>query len=127
MIGVMKKAALVLCVVGLGAGVFGQGTITMVNGSANLISTNAIGVGGTAGPTSPHTVQAFYYGLFTASPTVTSLSPLDLLTPAWTFTGLYATNTANTNGGRLNGGINVVVPTGWPANVTNSFAVAGWS
>jgi hypothetical protein len=65
----------------------------------------------------------FAYGLFIAPSTVTSLSPLDLLTPPWTFAGVYATNAPGA--GRLYGGTGIPVP-GWVAT-TNSYVVAGWS
>jgi hypothetical protein len=101
----------------------GQGLVDFVNGPATLVRTNSLGLGGTAGITSPGT-NAFAYGLFIAPSTITSLSPTDLLTPPWTFTGVYATNW-RTLGGALQGGANTPVP-GWD-NVTNSYVVAGWS
>jgi hypothetical protein len=79
---------------------------------------------GTAGNTSP-SLNGFYYGLFIAPSTVTSLLPLDLLSPVWTFTDLYATNTAITTGGRLADGLGVSVAA-WPP-ITNSYVLAGWS
>jgi hypothetical protein len=78
------------------------------------------------GYTSP-TLGGFYYAVFTASSTITSvdLNLQDLLTSNWTFTGIYATNTFLP--GRLSGG--AVVPTlqGWAPGLTNAYALVGWS
>jgi hypothetical protein len=110
------------------ADVAGQGMITFLNFSnqyaSTLVRTNSTGLGGGAGNTAP-SIGGFEYGLFIAPSTVTSLSPLDLLTPPWTFTGVYATNTTAATGGRLNGGIDIRVAA-WDG-VTNSYVVAGWS
>src|SRR5258708_5725084 len=76
---------------------FGQGQVDFFNTSTTLVRTNSIGLGGGAGITSA-SPNGFAYGLFIAPSTVTSLSPLDLLTATWTFTGVYASNTI---GGRL--------------------------
>jgi hypothetical protein len=114
-------AILTVCLAGTGQG-HSQGSINFINGTPTAVRTNSFGLGGTAGPTAP-TVAGFYYGLFIAQSTVTSLSPLDLLTPTWTFTGVYATNSAGP--GVLYGGTSVPVP-GWD-DTTNSFVVAGWS
>ena len=98
----------------------GQGTVNFLNGSYALISTNW--------PSSALTATApngFYYGLFTAPSTVTTATTADLLTPTWTFTGIYATNIAAA--GRLSGGNNVATLTAWAPGETNSFLVAGWN
>jgi hypothetical protein len=114
--------ALVATVLVTPAHVVGQGLITFINTSATLVRTNSTGLGGSAGYTSINP-NGFAYGLFVAPSTVTSLSPLDLLTPTWSFTGVYATNVSGA--GRLYGGSNVPV-SAWDS-VTNSFVVAGWS
>jgi hypothetical protein len=108
--------------IGAPPNLFGQGLVTFLNASNTSVRTNATGLGGGAGYTSPDP-NGFFYGLFIASSTVTSLSPLDLLTATWTFTGVYAVNLSVS--GLLYGGDGVPVP-GWD-NVTNSYAVAGWS
>jgi len=105
---------------------FSQGVVNFFNTLTTLVRTNAAGIGGAAGNTAP-SPGGFYYAVFTAPPTVTSLSPADLLTPTWTFTGLYGSNIPTSTGGRLSGGLDAIVPTGWPAGVTNSFVVVGWS
>jgi hypothetical protein len=108
----------------LAATVSAQGTINIGNTSTTLVSTNA----GIAGPTSP-VPGSFIYGVFTAPSTVTTIDAylLNLLTSTWTFTGVYATNTALSTGGRFSGGAGVPTVTGWPAGVTNSYLVLGWS
>jgi len=122
----MNRCATIVFLSATAIAAFGQGEITFLNSTLTFVRTNATGLGGTAGNTAPN-LGGFAYAVFTAAPTVTTLAPLDLLTPAWTFTGLYATNVPFSTGGRLFGGFNVPVPTGWPPGVTNSFAVAGWS
>lgn len=116
----MKKLATFLCLGALATGAFAQGTVTFLNGSYALISTNNGTVGATA-----TTASGFYFGLFTASSTVTSATMANLLTPTWTFTGIYATNIAAA--GRLSGLSGVATLTGWNAGATNSYLVAGWN
>ncbi|HEV2392996.1 MAG TPA: PEP-CTERM sorting domain-containing protein [Verrucomicrobiae bacterium] len=120
----MKKLAALLSLSALATGAFAQGTIGFINSSTTLITTNATAAGGTAGNTAT-VAGGFYYGVFTAPSTVTSLTPADLLGTTWTFTGSYATNIPA--GGRLSGGSTAVTSTGWPAGQTNSFVVVGWS
>jgi len=55
------------------------------------------------------------------------VTPGALLTGTWTFTGIYATNTAATTGGRFTGGGNVPTLTGWAPGATNTYAVVGWN
>lgn len=121
------KHLLLLAILANAAGqtLIGQGLVSFQNTSSTLVQTNSAGLGGTTGPTFAG-LNGFTYGLFTAPSTVNSLSPLDLLDSTWTFTGVYATNTAATSGGRLSAGTVVQVP-GWQPGTTNSFAVAGWS
>src|SRR5712691_3317401 len=99
----MKKILAVIISGAIATGAFAQGTIFVANGSYSLARTNAIGFGFTAGPTAP-TLGGFYYGVFTAPSTVTTIDNnlQGLLGPAWTFTGVYATNTAFA--GRLTAG-----------------------
>jgi hypothetical protein len=120
----MKKLILILSISALGTMAFGQGTVSFLNGSFALISTNATIIGGTVGPVTSSS-GGFYFGLFTAPSTVTSATISDLLTPTWTFTGLYATNIAAA--GRISGGASVATQRGWAPGETNSFLVAGWS
>jgi hypothetical protein len=117
----MKKVLLILCVSWLTAAAFAQGTVRFLNSSYALISTNWF-------PSNALTATApngFYYGLFTAPSTVTAATTSDLLTPTWTFTGIYATNIAAA--GRLSGGNGVATLAGWAPGATNSFLVAGWN
>src|SRR5207245_8678066 len=100
----MKRLTPLLFVVGFALEAFSQGTINFQNGPTLLISTNSTALeGGTHGPTSP-ALGGFYYAVFTAASTVSSIDPSlqALLTGAWTFDGLYATNSAQPSGGRFN-------------------------
>src|SRR5215471_745838 len=110
-----------------------QGTITVANGSYSLARTNATAIGGTAGNTAP-VLGTFYYAVFTASSTIRSIDPnlQDLLSPNWTFTGVYATNSAVATGGRLLNGAaqgtgGLATSQGWVPGQTNSFLLLGWS
>ena len=105
-----------------------QGTVNFINSSSTFVRTNATGIGGTAGNTAA-TLGGFVYGVFTAPSSVTSVdaSLQALLTPTWTFTGLYGTNIAASSGGRISGGSNVPTTQGWAPGTTNSFIVVGWS
>lgn len=117
----MKKLATLLCMSALATGAFAQGTVAFLNGSYALISTNS----GSGAFSTGTAASGYYYGLFTASSTVTTATLSDLLTATWTFTGAYATNIPAA--GRLSGGANVVTTTGWTPGNTNSFLVAGWN
>jgi hypothetical protein len=106
-----------------------QGTITVGNGSYAFARTNAIGLGRTAGNTAP-VLGGFYYAVFTAASTVTSIDAnlQDLLNGTWTFTGVYATNSAAATGGRLlNGASGIATTQGWTPGQTNSYLLLGWS
>ena len=102
---------------------FAQGTVNFVNTSTTLVRTNALFYGGPAGNISSN-LGGYVFALLTAPSTVTSLSPSaqELLTSTWTFTGLYATNTAATAGGRLSGGSPATTQQGWAPGATNSRA-----
>jgi hypothetical protein len=126
----MKKLVTALCLTVVAAGALAQGTVNFNNTSATLVSTNGaargLGVGATATYTSGG--QVFYYALFTAPSTVSSLAASDLLTGTWTFSGIYASNTSTfATGGRFNGGLGAATLQGWPASQTNSYALASWS
>lgn len=112
----MKKLAAILCLTVLASGAFAQGLVKFLNNGSTLIST-----GPAAGPfaaTAPG--PGYYYALLTA--------PLGTTDPfAFTFAGIYATNTTTTTGGRLLGGsANGVSVAGWAAGTSRSFEVAGW-
>jgi hypothetical protein len=98
----------------------GQGTVIFANTSSTVIYTNQSYQVGARGLTAGSS-NGFYYALLTAPAGTTNK---DLSGDLWTFTGLYATNTATE--GRLNGRARVT-STGWPADGTNSFMIAGWS
>ena len=124
----MKKLFALLYASIVATSAFAQGTISVVNGTYAFARTNAIGFGETAGNTAP-VLGGFYYAVFTAASTVTSIdsSLQNLLNGTWTFTGVYATNTGVATGGRLNGGAGVTTLQGWTPGQTNSYLVLGWS
>src|SRR2546423_978845 len=119
-----KSLMILVTLLGTNLAALCQGEVGFLNTSTTLVQTNSVGIGGTVGNTSS-SVNGFFYGLFIAPSTVSSLSPSDLLTATWTFTGVYATNTSATSGGRLSGGADVLVP-GWNGT-SNAYAVIGWS
>lgn len=121
----MKKLLTITLTAALAVSAFAQGKVSMNNLSSTLISTNAVGAGGTAGATGT-AAQGFYYGLLAAASTVTTVdaNAQNLLTPTWTFTGAYATNIAA--GGRETSGTQTTTA-GWPLGVTNSYVIVGWS
>jgi hypothetical protein len=116
----MKKAVLTILMCCAALTTFAQGTVTIANTTGTRISTNATAIGGGTGKTGT-TNKLFYYGLFTAPyGTVDS----DLTSAVWSFTGLYATN-SSVAGVVVGGG--GLIAQNWPAGVTNSFLLAGWS
>jgi len=127
----MKRLISSLTFVGISASLLGQGTVNFQNTSGTVVRTNAMAVGGTAGNVasyvSANSGPIFYYALFTAPSGVTTVNAADLLGGTWSFTGIYATNTMVLSGGRAAGGQNVATQQGWPAGITNSYAIVGWS
>jgi hypothetical protein len=120
----MKSLSFACCFLAASLGAFAQGNVTIINGTYSLVLTNSTAIGGSVGNTSP-TIGGFYYGLFTAPLGTTNT---DLTSGLWTFTGVYATNTTITTGGKLSGGTEVASTAGWPpATVSNTFLIAGWS
>ncbi len=99
-----------------GNGALAAGSVYFINSSLTFITTNGAGGSGliSSGPGS------FYFGLFIAPNGTTGT---DILDPAWTFTGVYATNTSP---GLLTGGPLALV-NGWEPGTTKSYTVAGWS
>jgi len=64
-----------------------QGTVTFANRTSTLLETNGVGLGGSVGVTATN-AGGFDYEVFTAEPTVTSVTLSVLLTTNWTFTRL---------------------------------------
>jgi hypothetical protein len=120
----MKKLAATLCLAALATGAFAQGTVNFSNPIGQNISTNGTYSGGGIGITA-NAANGFYYGLFIAPSTVSTIdsSLQGLFTPTWTFTGVLATNTASA--GRLAGGTPNVP--GWAPASFQSYLVVGWS
>ncbi len=88
---------------------------------------NGSAAGLTSGNTAP-TPGGFYYEVLTAPSTVTSVdtSLQALLSGVWSDTGLLATNTPFSAGGRAAAGGTRVV-NNWAPGLMQSFIVVGWS
>lgn len=116
----MKKLATILCLVALASGAYAQGLVKFLNSGSTLISYGNEGEPA-IGAAQPLGTATYYYALL--------IAPLGTSDPlAFTFAGIYATNTATTTGGRLLGGsANGVAVAGWAAGESRSFEIAGWS
>jgi hypothetical protein len=91
-----------------------QSTVQLHNDNSSLVYTNSLAYGGTRGLTAPNPGQ-YYYGLF--------LAPAGATDPAaFTFSGVYATNTALA--GRYSG---TGTTFGLAPGLTYSIQVRGWS
>src|SRR6266705_1783822 len=123
----MKKLATTICAMALVRIVFAQGTVIFANGTGTLLQTNGLAAGLTSGNTAP-TPGGFYYEVLTAPSTVTSVdtSLQALLSGVWSDTGLLATNTPFSAGGRAAAGGTRVV-NNWAPGLMQSFIVVGWS
>jgi len=110
----MKKLAGILCLSALTTGAFAQGIINFQNSGQTLLSTQAAGQSAAVMGNTP---GQYFFGLLTSASGAAG---------SFTFTGLYATNTAASTGGRLAGGNGIAVP-GWAAGTTMSYEIAGWS
>jgi hypothetical protein len=115
-----EKLLMVLSIVWLGASSFAQGLVKFLNSSSTLISAPVAG-GFSLGTIQPYSTAIYYFALLTA--------PIGTSDPsAFTFAGIYATNTATTTGGRIMGGTANGVPVnGWAAGESRAFEVVGWS
>jgi len=113
----MKTAATLALLALLGGNVLAQGLVKFSNSTSTLISYGYEG-GPILGPLDP--ASTYYFALLTA--------PLGTTDPqAFTFAGIYATNTAATTGGRIQGGVIAGVQVaGWPAGESRAFMVEGW-
>jgi hypothetical protein len=110
----MKKLAALLCLSALATGAFAQGTVAFANGPTTLISSTPNG--GSAATLTAAPVGSYIYGLLIG----TSVNG-----PFTFAAGAYATNTAA--GSKLGPGTYQPAITGWAAQTTMFFEVAGWS
>jgi hypothetical protein len=108
----MKKLAAILCLSALTTGAFAQGTVSFANGPSTLISYSPPS-GVTTLPVSA--VGSYIYGLLIGS----------AATGPFTFSGVYATNTAA--GSKLGPATYTPPVAGWAVNASMFFEVAGWS
>lgn len=121
----MKKLVATACLLGIAAGAFAQGSVSMVNSPTTLFRTNSLGVpGGTAG-TAQSASGPWVYAVLTAPSTVTSVdtSLQQLLSGPWSDTGLQGANTGIA--GRESSASTTA--NNWAAGTTNSFIIVGWS
>jgi len=134
----MKKLLTIAALAGVAYVSYGQGYVTWNNSSSTRVSVNTSTYGTSGGtvtttPASPGSV--FYYALFVAPSTDTTVpGPTgDPTLDGFVFTGIYATNTS---AGRLageptfsDGSIQINPPPGnqYPAASTANFAIVGWS
>jgi len=108
----MKKLAAILCLSALTTGAFAQGLVQFANGVGSLISSSQTGTATTLGAAP---VGSYYFGLLTA----------DSAAGPFTFSGVYATNTAA--GSKLGPPTYQPAVGNWAAGATKFFEVAGWS
>jgi hypothetical protein len=104
---------------------FGQGYVFFDNTVGTRISTNSLAGGPSAGTTRTN-IGSYYYALFVAPTTQTTV---DATFTGWTFTGNYGTNSSVTGrlkGNSLDSGTAVAIPNYSPGNQVN-FVVLGWS
>jgi hypothetical protein len=113
----MKKLAVTLALAAIATSTFAQGLVKFSNNATTLVSFGQ--QGGVLTATTPG--ASFYYCLLVA--------PMGTVDPlAFSFAGIYATNSAATTGGRFQGGSNLGVSVaGWAAGESRSFEIAGWS
>lgn len=106
----------------------GQGEVYFNNSSISKVSTNSYPGGPPTGLTTTN-ANAYYYALFVAPATVSTVNGVVFNDSNWTFTGDYATNTVAV-AGHFYGGTNpdqsTSVP-GYAAGTSASFIVIGWS
>lgn len=108
----MRKLAAALCLSALSTAAFAQGTVSFANGPTTLISYWS---GGTAQTLPPSPVGSYYYGLLISS----------VATGPFTFTDVYATNTAA--GSKLGPATYTPAVPGWAPGQNMFLEVAGWS
>jgi len=113
----MKKLAVTLALAAIATSTFAQGLVKFANNATTLVSYGQ--QGGALTATTPG--ASFYYALLVA--------PMGTVDPlAFSFAGIYATNSAATTGGRFQGGSLLGVSVaGWAAGESRSFEIAGWS
>jgi len=130
----MKKLLTIAALAGVASLSYGQGYVEMVNssGTRTSINTSTFGTsGGTVSLTPAQATAPYYYALFVAPSTDTTVTPPngDPTLNGFTFTGNYGTNLSAV--GRLTGvssldGTGLSIP-GYASGSTANFAIVGWS
>jgi len=122
----MKKILAILTLTGIASAAFAQGVINANNtgGTAITLSSNSVSMGNISG------AGSYYFAVYnnttypTAAPATTAAS---ILGGAWTFTGVYATNTS---AGRISDGPGTgatTAPGTWAIGTTAWTLILGWS
>jgi hypothetical protein len=109
----------------------GQGIVNFATGIYGRIATNSNVGGGSTGYIAAHSTGAtYYFGLFVAPTSATSVGGLDPTSSGFTFAGAIGTNAALSHfSGNVSNDVivcGVMVP-GYPALSSANFVVAGWS
>ena len=120
----MKKLLTLVALLGAASMTFGQGTINFFNTTKTTVRTNSVMSGPTTGTmnTDPN---AYYFALFSAPSTVTTVAGGNPNDPNWTFSTLYATNTATA--GVFSGASTFPTAPQYAAGSTLSIFAVGWS
>jgi hypothetical protein len=122
----MKKLLTVALLAGAAQLSFGQGTVNFGSGvsAANKIATNSVAGGPSTGYIGT-AANSYYFGLFVAPSTVTTLSTMDPTQGGFTFTGSVGANTGVGTG--FWAGTSPATINGFATASTASFVVVGWS
>jgi len=122
----MKKLLTTAALLVTASVTFGQGTVNFANTAKSLVRTNATVGGPTTGSISDPSLGFYYFALFAAPSTVTTVAGGNPNDASWSFTGLYATNNSP---GRFGGTDASVMPTSssYAAGSTISLFAVGWS
>jgi len=121
----MKKLLTIAALIGVTSLSFGQGTVNFFNTTKTTVRTNSA-VGGPTTGVMDVTPNHYYFALFAAPTTTTTVGAIGVSDGAWTFTGLYANNSA-TLGVFSGGTVALPVNAAYAAGSTVNMFAAGWS
>jgi len=124
----MKKLLTIAALVGVTSLSFGQGTINFFNTTKTTVRTNSTVGGPTTGVMSPlvNPNGDYYFALFAAPTTQSTVGAVGINDGNWSFVGLYATNSGTAG---VFSGNTVAFPTAaqYAAGSTVNVFAAGWS
>jgi len=123
----MKKLLTIAALVGVTSLSFGQGTINFFNTTKTTVRTNSTVGGPTTGVMSPivNPNGDYYFALFAAPTTQTTVGAVGINDGNWSFVNLYATNTVTA--GVFSGGSTFPTAPQYAAGSTVNVFAAGWS